>query len=434
MTVVNDSRDTAWMGVRWKIAILLCVITTINYIDRQAFAIAGPVILTEFDLSNREFGAIGSAFLFAYAIGHLLVGPVIDRMGTRRAFSLAVIAWSLVGILTAAGRGFWSFLTLRSLLGLTEAANFPAALKTVAEWFPAKERSFAVGIVTVGPGLGAMISPPLLGFLILTLGWQWAFILPGLAGFVWLWVWRIYYHPPESHPGLSEAERQLICDDVEHEKPVDHPVSWRECIGFFRYREAWGLLLSRFTSDGAFYFYVMWLPLYLVQARGFDIKAIALFAWVPFLAADLGSLAGGWLGTRMVRKGLSIDRSRKLLIWVGATIVVASLPAVTVESPMAAIALIGLAMFGIQFKAANLFSLPADLFPARFVASIWGLFGAAGSFGGMLFVAYTGWASQDLGYGAVFLAVGVTQILSAAMVSLLIPKIQQLNLIKNNNI
>ncbi len=417
------------MGIRWKIAVLLCVITTINYIDRQAFAVAGPVILEEFGLSNREFGAIGSAFLFAYAIGHLVVGPVIDRVGTRRAFSLAVIAWSLVGILHAAGRGFWSFLTLRGLLGLTEAANFPAALKTVAEWFPAGERSLAVGIVTVGPGLGAMISPPLLGYLILAFGWPWAFILPGLAGFAWLLIWRVYYHPPETHPGLSDSERQLICAGRERDTSPGHHGPWYGFFAYLRYRQVWGLLLSRFSGDGAFYFYVMWLPLYLYQARGFDIKQIALFAWVPFVAADLGSLVGGWFGARLVRMGVSIDRSRKLLIWLGVIMVLMSLPAVRVESPALAIALIGLAMFGLQFKAASLFSLPADLFPARIVASIWGLFGAAGSFGGMLFVAYVGWASNGEAYGAVFAAVGITQVLSAVLISLLIPRICQIDII-----
>ncbi|RMF97534.1 MAG: MFS transporter [Gammaproteobacteria bacterium] len=411
--------------VRWRIAILLCLITTVNYIDRQAFAVAGPVISEKFALSNTEFGLIVSAFLFAYALGHLFAGPVIDRLGTRRAFSIAVVAWSLAGIACAAARGFVGFLGLRALLGLSEAANFPAALKAVAEWFPRSERSLAVGIVTVGPGLGALVSPPLLGWLIINFGWQSAFIVPGLAGFAWLWIWLALYRPPASHPGLGEAERQLILagrDDDAAAPAEGQSPEWRRLL---RQREMWGLMLSRFCNDGAFYFYVSWLPLYLAQARGFDIREIALFAWIPFLAADLGSLAGGWAGTRLIDRGLSLDRSRKLLIWSGALLVLLTLPAVRVGSAYVALALIALAMFAIQGKAANLFALPADLYPARLVGTSWGLFGAVGAFGGMFFNAAAGRLSEDFGYAPVFLAVGVTQLLSALFVSWLIPKVEQ---------
>ena len=415
-------------GVRWQIAILLCLITTVNYVDRQAFAVAGPVIAEEFALTNTEFGLIVSAFLFAYAVGQLIVGPIVDRLGTKRAFSIAVIAWSLAGMLCAVGRGFWSFLTLRSMLGAAEAANFPAALKSIAEWFPESDRSLAVGIVTIGPGLGAMISPPLLGFLITTLGWPWAFIIPGAAGFVWLWIWQLYYHPPESHPRLSRHEKTLILAGRAAEPAGSGTVPWRGFVRFLRYREVWGLMLSRFVNDGAFYFYVSWLPLYLAQARGFDIKQIAIFAWIPFLAADLGSVGGGWLGRRLIQGGMSLDRSRKLLIWLGALLVPLTLPAVSVDSPYLAIALIGVAMFAIQGKAANLFALPADLFPSRDVATIWGLYGAVGSFGGMAFNAAVGWVTEHYSYGPVFVAVGVTQVLSAVFVVWLIPRIRQLKI------
>ena len=182
-------------------------------------------------------------------------------------------------------------------------------------------------------------------------------------------------------------------------------------------------MLSRFVNDGAFYFYVSWLPLYLAQARGFDLKQIALFAWIPFLAADLGSLAGGWLGTRLINRGMSLDRSRKLLIWGGALLVLMTLPAVRVDSPYLSLALIALAMFAIQGKAANLFALPADLFPAREVGTTWGLFGAVGAFGGMAFNGAAGWVTDASGFGPVFVAVGATQLLSAVFVSIFIPRI-----------
>jgi ACS family hexuronate transporter-like MFS transporter len=410
--------------VRWQIAVLLCLITTINYLDRQAFAVAGPVIVEQFGLSNTEFGAITSAFLFAYAIGQLVVGPLVDRLGTRRSFRFAVIAWSLAGILHVTGRGFWSFFGLRALLGATEAMNFPAAIKAVAEWFPRAERSMAVGIVTVGPGLGALISPPLLGWLIVSFGWEWAFVVPGIAGFVWLVVWQALYSKPETHPRLGSEERQLILEGRDNEPDIPGEMAWYGCFRFLRYREVWGLMLSRFVSDGAFYFFVAWLPLYLAQERGFDIRQIAFSAWIPFLAADLGSLFGGWLGTFLIRRGLSVNAARKSVIWLGALLIPCALPAVVVESAYLAIALIGIAMFAIQLKASSLFTLPADLFPSRDVATIWGLFGAVGSFGGMLFVAAAGWVSEHYSYSPIFAAVGMMHILSALIVMWLIPNIK----------
>ena len=410
------------LAVRWRIAVMLCLITTINYVDRQAFSVAAPVLMDEFSLSNTEYGWITSGFLFAYAVGQLVTGPVIDRLGTKRAFSLAVIAWSLAGIAHAFGRGFLSFFTFRSLLGLSEAANFPAALKAVAEWFPRAERSMAVGILAVGPGLGAMITPPLIGLIIETLGWRAAFIVPGAIGLVWLWWWQRYFHSPDRHPSISEREYRLILTGRDRvEPPVKRPWYWA-----LRYREIWGLMLSRFIGDGAFYFFVFWLPLYLSSARGFNIMEIALFAWIPFLALDIGSLAGGWLGQRLIRDGVSLDRSRKIVIWIGALIVPVALPAVTTDSAAAAIALISVAMFAMQFKASSLFTLPADLFPARDVATIWGLFGAVGSFGAMAFNAVVGWTIDHYSYQPVFAAVAVMHIFSAAMISLFVPQVRQL--------
>ncbi len=421
----------AWRGMlgawRWRIAALLCLITTINYLDRQALAITGPVLIREFGLTNTQFGLINSAFLFAYAFGHLLVGLIIDRLGTRRAFKFAVVAWSIAGIMHAAGRGFVSLLLLRGVLGLTEAANFPAALKSVAEWFPKADRSLAVGIVTMGPGLGAIIAPPVLGSLALVFGWQAAFLVPGLAGFLWLWIWLAWYELPEQHARISASERDLILAERGPLQAGKEAIRWGVLLGYFRHREVWGLVLSRFSNDGAFYFFVTWLPTYLAQVQGFDLRKIAAFAWIPFLAADIGSLAGGWSAQSMIRRGASLDAARKRLIWIGALLVVVSLFPLITGSAWIAITAVGLAMFAIQFKAANLFALPVDLFPPQEVGAVWGLFGAIGSLGGMAFVAAAGWVSEHYAYDPVFWAVGVTQLLSAVFVSLLIPTIAPLD-------
>ncbi len=421
-------RDIFGGQIRWQIAGLLCVITTINYLDRQAFAVAAPALVAEFGIDNTGFGAITAAFLFCYGIGHLIAGPFIDRVGTRAAFKLAVIAWSIAGFLHVFGRGFVSFIFCRSLLGLTESANFPAAVKAIAEWFPRRDRSMAVGILTVGPGLGSLLAPPLLGGLILLAGWRSAFIVPALAGFVWLWVWLRFYKSPATHPDISEAERSLILADGPPQTELPESVDvWARIGRLLRRRQVWGLLLSRISNDGAFYFFVSFLPLYLAQVQGFDIREIAAFAWVPFLAADAGALAGGWLGRYLMLRGWSLDAARKSLIWGGALLVVFSLPAAKTGSPAIALALIALAMFAIQAKASSLFALPADLFPSLQVGTVWGLFGAAGSFGAALFSFAAGWISQHYAYAPVFVAVVITQLLSAAFISWLIPRVQVLD-------
>lgn len=386
---------------------------------------AAPALVAEFGIDNTQFGTITAAFLFCYGIGHLIAGPFIDRVGTRVAFKLAVIAWSIAGLLHAFGRGFFSFIFCRALLGLTEAANFPAAVKAIAEWFPRRDRSMAVGILTMGPGLGSLLAPPLLGGLIVVAGWRSAFIVPALAGFVWLWVWLRFYRSPDRHPDITAAERTLILADHPQQTVVDDEAGgWSGILALLRHRQVWGLLLSRISNDGSFYFFVSFLPLYLAQVQGFDIRQIAAFAWVPFLAADVGALVGGWFGRHLMLRGWSLDAARKSVIWGGALLVVLTLPAATSESPAVALALIALAMFAIQAKASSLFALPADLFPSLQVGTVWGLFGAAGSFGAALFSFAAGWVSQHYAYAPVFVAVVVTQLLSAGFVSWLIPRIE----------
>jgi ACS family hexuronate transporter-like MFS transporter len=406
------------MAVRWRIAILLAVITTINYIDRSVFGVVAPMIREQFDIGDADYGLITSGFLLAYGIGQLISGPLIDRLGTKRAFSLAAVFWSVATILHALGRGLWSFFALRILLGLAEAANFPAASKAVAQWFPANERSTAVAIFMLGAGLGAIITPPLTVWTLQTLGWQWAFIIPGSLGLVWVFLWQRWYHLPETHPTIEPTEKALILEQRSNQQSQG---SWTALLS---YREFWGILIARVVSDFPFYFFLFWLPQYLIDVRGFDLRAIAMFAWLPWVAADLGALTGGSLSSALVTRGYTINRARKTVIWLGAVLVaLAVIPAYYTASSALALALICFGLFAIQVKGSVFFTLPTDLFPADRVATVWGVFGAVGSLGGSLLGLLAGYLIQEAGYESVFLMIASLHLISALLLQVFVPKI-----------
>ena len=406
------------MAVRWRIAILLAVITTINYIDRSVFGVVAPVVRGEFGIGDADYGFITSGFLLAYGVGQIISGPLIDRLGTKRAFSLAAVFWSVATILHALGRGLWSFFTLRVMLGIAEAANFPAASKAVAQWFPANERSTAVAIFMLGAGLGAIITPPLTVWAMQSLGWQWAFIVPGSLGLVWVILWQRWYHPPETHPAIEPAEQALI---LENRSGQQSEAGWTSLL---LHREFWGILIARAVSDFPFYFFLFWLPQYLIDVRGFDLRAIALFAWLPWVAADLGALVGGIMSSSLVTRGHSIDGARKTVIWLGAVLVaVAVVPAYYTQSTALALALICFGLFAIQIKGAVFFTLPTDLFPADRVATVWGVFGAVGSLGGSLLGLLAGFMIQEAGYESVFLLIASLHLISAVLLQIFVPKI-----------
>jgi ACS family hexuronate transporter-like MFS transporter len=418
----------------------------IGYVDRLALAVAAPVVRSTFGFSNEQYGLITLAFLICYASGQLLLGPLIDRLGSKRALSLAVLWWSVASMLHALARGVGGFFAARGFLGVTEAVNFPAAFKVIAEWFPRAERSFAAGFVTAGTGIGAILAPPLIVFLIAVfdalharglspvVGWQAAFIVPALLGFAWVLLWNRYFHLPETHPHIGGDERSMILA----ERPAAAP-EWRigsasaagqvsaylRRLGYwFRYRQTWGLALARFTGDGAFYFFAFWIPNYLNDVRGFGLREIAWAAAIPFVFADAGALLGGWTGQRLVRRGLSVDASRKIMIWTGALLVPIALPAVYVDSPVLAVLFMGLGIFAIQVKSASMFALPTDLYPSDAVGTVWGASGAAGSLAAACSQPLIGWTIDHFSYEPVFVAVSSMHIVSAAIVMLLIRRIE----------
>lgn len=410
-------------NLRWLIIGLIALATTINYIDRQAIAVVAPVISKEFGLTAQDYSWLPFWFLFAYSMMQIFSGRLIDVIGTKRGFSLSIVWWSIANMLHAFGQGVISFSAFRFLLGVGEAGNYPAGLKAIAEWFPKRERATAVGIINAGTGLGAILAPPIVAFLVAVYSWKVAFIVTGAIGFVWLIAWQIVYATPKEHAWITDAERALIEADGEIIVPGEQPRPWHY---FFRYKEVWGIMLGRFVCDGAFYFFVFWLPKYLTDVRGFNISQIGYFAWIPFLAADAGALFGGWLCGYLISRGRSVNDSRKIVIWLGALIVPVILLASSTESPMRALFLIAIGMFAIQIKSSSLFTVPADLFRSKDVAFVWGLSGAAGSFGGMLFQPLVGWLVDHHSYTPVFWIAAFMHIASALVVMALIPRIENL--------
>jgi ACS family hexuronate transporter-like MFS transporter len=424
---------------------MLCAVTMIGYVDRLALSVAAPVVREEFGFTNEQYGFITFAFLVTYAAGQLFLGPVIDRLGSKRSLSLAVFWWSVASCVHALARGVGGFFAARAFLGFTEAVNLPAAYKVVAEWFPRAERSTASGLITAGIGIGAIVAPPLIAFLIAvfdalharglspTHGWQAAFIVPGVLGLVWVWIWKRHFHLPEHDPALSEDERALVMAErvapavqTAERRPLGEEMHayFARLAYWFRYRETWGLALARFTADGAFYFLAFWIPNYLSDVRGFGLKEIAWAAAIPFVFADLGSLVGGYAGQRLIRAGWSVDASRKTMIWIGALLVPLALPAVYVDSAVLAVLLMGLGIFGIQVKSASLFAVPADIFPPTAVATVWGASGAAGSLAAAFSQPVIGWTIDEYSYEPVFVAVALMHVVSAACIMLLVRRIE----------
>lgn len=434
-----------WTQKRWWVAIMLCAVTTIGYVDRLALSVAAPVIRREFGFTNEQYGFITLAFLMCYAVGQLLLGPVVDRLGSKRALSLAVLWWSVASVAHALARSVGGFFAARAFLGVTESVNFPGAYKVVAEWFPRAERSLASGFITAGTGIGAIIAPPLIAFLIGTFdslharglspihGWHAAFVVPGLLGLGWVWIWNRHFHSPEAHPSITAEERALVLAErgtlaVPAGPRGSIPAEIAACFGrmayWFRYRETWGLALARFAGDGAFYFFAFWIPNYLSDVRGFGLREIAWAAAIPFVFADAGALLGGWAGQRLVRGGLSVNASRKLMICGAALLVPLALPAVYVDSPVLAVLFMGLGIFAIQVKSASLFAVPADVFPAAAVGTVWGASGAAGSLAAAFSQPVIGWVIDHYSYTPVFIAVSLLHIVSAALVLLFIRRIE----------
>ncbi|MEO8660242.1 MAG: MFS transporter [Bryobacteraceae bacterium] len=382
---------------RWLMISLVFAATVINYLDRQTLSVLAPVLREEFGMSNVTYSRIVSAFMLSYTIMNGVSGPLIDRLGTRIGYALCVLWWSAAAMAHAFSTSALTFGVFRFLLGMGEAGNWPAGIRVVTEWFPVKERALASGIFNSGSSIGALLATPMVVFLSLRFGWRTAFLVVGLSGFVWLLLWWPSYRLPRKEAG-----------SVPPAPPI--PVG-----PLLRTRFVRAFTIAKLFFDPVWYFYIFWFPEYLKSARHFDMVSIGKYGWIPFLAADLGNLIGGWLCGKLIQAGLSVNIARKSAVTVFALCMSSAIPAVFVESASQSIALVSVAMAGYTACNAILLSFPADVFPSSSVGSIWGLASMGSGFGGMLFALITGWVVDHYSYEPVFIGFGLLPLITTGI-------------------
>jgi ACS family hexuronate transporter-like MFS transporter len=392
-------------SLRWRIALLIAAAIAISYFDRQTLPVAIKAIQLEIPISNTQFSQLQAAFLTAYALMYAGGGKLVDVLGTRMGFLLIMAWWSVACASHGLATGFGMLMMSRFLLGMGEGGGFPAATKAVAEWFPVGERSTAMGIINAGTSAGAVVAPPLIAITLATLNWRWVFFLSGAAGLAWAIWWLWDYFPPADQP-----------------RPQTGPgMSW---IGLFRFPQVWGLVCAKFLSDAAWYFYLFWLPKYLYDVRHFDTKQVGYFAWIPYAAAGVGSLLGGWFSSRLIQRGRSVDFSRKLALGLSAAVM--PLIFFVTQSPVEiAIVLFSIAFAGQQSWSTLVMILPADIFPHRAVGSVAGLVGFGGAMGGVVFGLVVGYLlDHGFGYGVVFGIVSTLHVIAFAVILLSVRVVQ----------
>ena len=398
-------------GLRWWIAGLLFLATLISYIDRLTLSILAPTICDDLHLSNLQYASISVWFLLAYSFGQTAFGKLQDRIGTKIGLSIAMVIWSIAETAQAATKGLFSLCAFRFALGLGEGGHWPAAIKGIAEWFPIRERAFGIGIVNTGATLGSALAPPLIVWLELSFGWRTTFVATGFLGFVWLSVWIWCYQPPHRHPWIRPAELELIQTGATRSTQATPAPTWRALL---KNRQVQGIVLSRFLGDPVWWLYLVWLPLYLSRARGLSLKTIGITAWIPFLCADAGALAGGWFSGWLIQRGWRASRARGAAIVFAAALAPTGMLVGGAKSEAEAIALISIVLFAFQFWVNNVQTLTSDFFPNELVASISGLAGTGAGIGAMIFTFSTGWIVDHFGYTPVLVLSGLLVPLATA--------------------
>ena len=422
-TQSTTSVTTAIGNFRWVICTLLLVGVTKNYMDRQVLGVLKTTLQHDLGWNEIDYSNLVFAFQAAYAVGMVVVGRLIDRLGTRLGYALSMVFWSLASMAHAAGASFFSFLVARSALGLGESGVFPASIKTVAEWFPQKERALATGIFNAGSNIGAILTPLIVPWITVHYGWRMAFIATGSLGFVWVVFWLLLYRKPEEHPRLSPGELQYILSDRPKAVPK---IKW---VRLLTHRQTWAFVAGKFTTDPIWWFLLFWIPDYLQRDHGLKLMQLGLPIMVIYVLADVGSVAGGWLSSAMIHRGKSVNLSRKTAMLVCALSVLPIIYAYRMQSLWGSVLLIGLAAAAHQGFSANLFSLTSDIFPMQAVGSVVGIGGMAGAIGGMFMAKIVGYVLQWTGsYMIPFFIAGLAYLVALAMIQALSPRLEPANI------
>jgi MFS transporter, ACS family, aldohexuronate transporter len=421
---------------RWTIVALLFAATTINYIDRQVIGLLKPTLTAVFGWDNTTFGTINGIFQFFYAFGLLAFGRIVDRVGTKVGYSVSIIIWSIFAMAHALARTTFGFTIARSGLGVGESGNFPSAIKSVAEWFPKKERALATGIFNSGTSIGAVVAPILVPLILAAYGWQMAFILTGALGFIWLVFWWFIYEVPSRKKNLSKAEFDYIHSDEVPPLASDSKVSWLQLL---RVRQTWAFVFGKFLTDPIWWFFLFWLPGYFSDTFKLDLTKPGWPLVIVYSCTTVGSIGGGWLSGYLIKKGWPVFKARKTVMFFFACCVVPIITARYFNNLWIIVALISLAAAAHQAWSANIFTTASDMFPRRAVSSIIGIGGMAGSIGGIIFQPlvgrildyFTREGDKSIGYNIIFLICGLSYLVAWLTMHFFAPKMTRVELQSN---
>lgn len=423
---------------RWTICSLIFFATTINYIDRSVISFLKSTFTGTLNWNDADYANVELAFKISYAAGLLVAGRIIDKIGTKIGYALSLVIWSLASIGHAFVRSVLGFITARSVLGVSEAGNFPAAIKTVAEWFPQKERAFATGLFNSGANIGAIAAPLTVPFIVKAWGWQWAFIITGSFGLLWLFFWFIYYDVPQKQKRLSRSEYKYIHGDGNEKNDTEAQgpkLSWSKLLG---YRQTWAFAIGKFLTDPVWWFYLFWLPDFLESQYGLQGTAIALPVASVYSLSTIGSIWGGWLPLNMIRKALPAFKARKASMLIYAFLVVPIVFAQLLGSinMWLAVVIIGVAAAAHQAWSANIFTTVSDMFPKNSTASVTGIGGMFGALGGILltwlvqknlFVHYRSVGKIEIAYYIMFVVCGAAYLSAWLVMHLLAPRMKRIS-------
>jgi len=411
--------------IRYIVLVLLFFATTINYIDRQVIGILKPFIATDLGWSEIDYGFIVTSFQVAYAIGLLISGALLDKYGIRIGYTIAIAVWSLAAVLHATVRTVFGFSTVRFFLGLGESANFPAAIKTVTEWFPQKDRAHATGWFNSGSTIGAIVAPIIVTGTTVAYGWQWAFIITGSLGFIWIVIWLLFFHLPANHPGLTKEEYEYIHQD--RDLVAAEKIRW---ISLLKYRQTYALCATRFISDWVWWFFLFWAPDFLHKTHGIQIMESVVPLILIYSIASVGGIAGGWISSTLISRGTSVDIARKRAILICALAVLPVMSVPMIASKWASVFLISIACAGHMGWASNMFAVLSDIYPKKTVGSVTGLSGFTGAVGGALSASFVGLVLEATGsYFLIFFIASLVYLVNWLILKIFIPKIETLRVL-----